>query len=58
VAERKIKTMEEMARTMLIEAQSSHRFWGELVYTIFYILNREKIRVMILKNPMNYGKVN
>ena len=40
VAERKNKTMLEMARTMLNDSQLNDKFWGEAVHTFVHILNR------------------
>jgi hypothetical protein len=53
VVERKNQTIQEMARTMLNEANLSERFWREEVNIVVYILNRGKIRVN--NNKIPYG---
>ncbi|XP_059075139.1 uncharacterized protein LOC131063533 [Cryptomeria japonica] len=44
VVERKNRTVKEMARTMLNEANLPDRYWKEAVHTAVYILNRVQIR--------------
>ncbi|XP_059073266.1 uncharacterized protein LOC131874064 [Cryptomeria japonica] len=44
VVERKNRTVKEMARTMLNEANLPDRYWKEAVHTTVYILNRVQIR--------------
>ena len=39
VSERKIRTVVERARTMLLEARLLERFWGDAVATAVYILH-------------------
>jgi len=51
VVERKNRTLEEMARTMLIESGLPKSFWSEAVDTASYILNRGLIRPKINKTP-------
>ena len=50
IAEKKNKTLVEMARTMLCESQLLKYFWVEAVNIVCYILNRALIRP-ILRNP-------
>ena len=45
VVERKNRTIQEAARTVLNEAKMSDSFWREAVYTAVYILNRGKLIV-------------
>ena len=58
VVERKNKTVQEDARTMLNEAKLSDSFLREVVYTSDYILNRGKLRVNKDKTPYKlwYGR--
>lgn len=49
VVERKNKTIKEMARTMLNEANLPNVYWKEAVHTKVYTLNRVQLRV---KNKM------
>ncbi|XP_021728393.1 uncharacterized protein LOC110695472 [Chenopodium quinoa] len=51
VVERKNRTLEEMARTMLIASGLPRNFWAEAVNTACYILNRVTIRSIINKTP-------
>ena len=51
VVERKNRTLEEMARTMLCEGNLPKYFWAEAVNTACYILNRVLIRPIIKKTP-------
>ncbi|XP_021731349.1 uncharacterized protein LOC110698260 [Chenopodium quinoa] len=51
VVERKNRTLEEMARTMLIASGLPRNFWAEAVNTACYILNRVTIRTIINKTP-------
>lgn len=41
VVERRNRTLEEMARTMLCENNLSKYFWAKAVNTICYIINRQ-----------------
>ena len=58
VVERKNRTVQEAARTMLNEAKLSYAFWKETIYTTIYILNRGQLRVNKDKNPYElwYGR--
>ena len=47
--ERKNRTLEEMARTMLCEGNLSKYFWTEAVNTACYILNCVLIRFILKK---------
>ena len=51
ILERKNRTMEEMARTMLCEGNLPKYFWVEVVNTTCYILNRVLIRTIFKKTP-------
>jgi len=56
VVERKNRTLEEMARTMLNEAKLPKYFWAEAVNTSCYILNRVLIRPLLKKTPYELWK--
>ena len=56
VAERKNRTLEEMAKTMLITSCLSMNFWAEAINTVCYILNRVLIRPITSKHLMNSSK--
>ena len=51
VAERKNRTVMEMARTMLNDSQLSDKFWGQAVHTSVHILNRGLLRNDSDKTP-------
>jgi transposase InsO family protein len=51
VAERKNRTVIEMARTMLNDSQLSDKFWGQAVHTSVHILNRGLLRNDTDKTP-------
>ena len=51
VVERKNRSLEDMARTMLIASGLPRNFWAEAVNTACYILNRVSIRAMTDKTP-------
>jgi transposase InsO family protein len=51
VVERKNRTLEEMARTMLCENSLPKYFWAEAVNTACYVLNRVLIRPILKKTP-------
>jgi transposase InsO family protein len=51
VAERKNRTIVEMARTMLHEKKMPTKFWGEAVNTAVYILNRCPTSALKNKTP-------
>ena len=51
VAERKNRTVMEMARTMLNDSQLSDKFWGQAVHTSVHILNRGLLRNDTDKTP-------
>ena len=57
VAERKNRTLEEMARTMLCENNLPKYFWAEAVNTVCYVVNRATIRPILKKTLMKFGKV-
>ena len=54
VVERNNRTLEDMARTMLIDSKLPERFWAQVVDTTCYILNRAMLRPMIKKLTMSY----
>ncbi|XP_070013122.1 uncharacterized protein [Nicotiana sylvestris] len=49
VVERKNRTLEEMARTMLIDSGITMNFWAEAFSTTYYLLNRCMMRSLINK---------
>ena len=51
IAERKNRTVQEAARTMLLEANLSETFWREAVSTALYVINRAQLRVNSNKTP-------
>jgi hypothetical protein len=51
VAERKNRTLIEMARTMLNEYKTSDRFWAEVVNTSCHATNRLYLHKLIKKTP-------
>ncbi|XP_070020896.1 uncharacterized protein [Nicotiana sylvestris] len=51
VVERKNRTLEEMARTMLIDSGIVKNFWAEAVNTACYLVNRCMIRSLLNKTP-------
>jgi hypothetical protein len=51
VSERKIRTVVERARTMLLEARLPERFWADAVATAVYILNRSPTKALTGKTP-------
>ena len=51
VVERKNRTLEDMARTMLCESNLPKYFWAEAINTACYILNRALIRPILKKTP-------
>lgn len=57
VAKRKNKTIIEMAKCMLHGKKMQYEFWGEVVNTAVYILNRYPTKVVKNKTPFEafYG---
>ena len=51
VVERKNRSLEEMARTMLCENNLPKYFWAEAINTSCYILNRVSIHSILKKTP-------
>jgi transposase InsO family protein len=51
VVERKNKTIQEVARTMLNEAKFPDKFWRDEIYTLVHILNRFQLRPNHDKTP-------
>ena len=56
VVERKNRTLQEMARTILHENNLPNYFWAEAVNTSCYILNRVLIRSSLDKTPYELWK--
>ncbi|RVW47390.1 Retrovirus-related Pol polyprotein from transposon RE1 [Vitis vinifera] len=56
VIERKNKTLQEMARTMLNENNLPKYFWAEAVNTSCYVLNRILLRPILKKTPYELWK--
>ena len=56
VVERKKHTLEEMARTMLIENELAKHYWAEAVNIANYVLNRCLIRLILKKTPYELFK--
>ncbi|KAK9180632.1 hypothetical protein WN944_023765 [Citrus x changshan-huyou] len=56
VVERKNKSIQEMARTMLNENNLPKYFWAEAVNTACYVLNRVLIRPQLNKTPYELWK--
>ncbi|XP_019256245.1 PREDICTED: uncharacterized protein LOC109234627 [Nicotiana attenuata] len=51
VVERKNRTLQDMARTMIVENHLPHHFWAEAVSTACHIINRCLIRPILEKTP-------
>ncbi|XP_021728379.1 uncharacterized protein LOC110695459 [Chenopodium quinoa] len=51
VVKRKNRSLEDMARTMLISSGVPRNFWAEAVNTACYILNRVSVRAITNKTP-------
>ena len=56
VVERKNRSIQEMARTLLNENGLPKYFWGEAVHTSCYVLNRVSIRPILKKTPYELWK--
>ena len=56
VVERKDKTVQEMARTMLNDSKLSDIFWGQAMHTNVHILNKWLIRSNSDKTPYELWK--
>ena len=56
VVERKNRTLQEMARTIIHENNLPNYFWAEAVNTSCYILNRVLIRSSLNKTPYELWK--
>ena len=56
VVERKNRTIQEMARTMLNKNNLPKYFWAEAVNTSCYVLNRILLRPILKNLPMSFGK--
>ncbi|XP_060182255.1 uncharacterized protein LOC132611916 [Lycium barbarum] len=51
VIERKNRTLQDMARTMILEHNLPHHFWAEAISTACHVLNRCLIRPILKKTP-------
>src|ERR1044071_5153459 len=56
VVERKNRTLEDMARTMLLSSNLSQGYWVEAVNTACYILKRAMLRPILEKTPYELFK--
>jgi len=56
VVERKNRSLEELARTMLNENSLPKYFWADVVNTACYVLNRVLIRPILKKTPYELFK--
>ena len=56
VVERKNRTLQEMARSMLFENSVPKHFWAEAVNTACYVQNRILIRPILNKTPYELWK--
>ena len=56
VVERKNRTLEKMARTMLCENNLPKYFWAEAINTACYVVNRISIRPILKKTPYELFK--
>jgi len=54
--ERKNRSLEEGARTLLNETRLPKYFWVDVVDTIYYTLNRVLIRFILKKTPCELYK--
>ena len=56
VVERKNRSLEELAKTLLNDTNLPKYFWAEAVNTAFYIMNRALIRPILKKTPYELYK--
>ena len=56
VVERKNRTLEDMARTMLFSSKLPHHYWAQAVDTACYIINRAMLRPLLEKTPYELMK--
>ena len=56
VVERKNRTLQEMARTMINESNVEKYFWAEAINTSCYIVNRVSFRKILNKTPYELWK--
>ena len=57
IVERKNRTLQKMARTMLNENNLPKYFWAEVVNTSCYVLNKVLLRPILMKTPyMSFRK--
>ena len=56
VVERKKRSLEELARTMLNESKLPKYFWADAVYTATYVLNRTLIKPILKKTTYELYK--
>ena len=51
MVERKNRTLEDMARTMLLASKLPQFYWAQAVDTACYIINRAMLRPILEKTP-------
>ena len=51
MVERKNRTLQEMARTMMIASKIANQFWAEAINTACYTINRCMTRPLLEKTP-------
>jgi len=56
LVERKNRTIQEMAQTMLMDSKLTDIFLTQAMHTIVHIQNREILRNNTDKTPTSYGK--
>ena len=56
VVERKTRTVQEMARIMLMDSKLTDIFWTQVVHTTIHIQNRAMVIKNIAKNPYEIWK--
>jgi len=56
VVERKNRSLEELARTLLNETELPKYFWADAISTTCYVLNRVLIRQILKKTPYELFK--
>ena len=56
VVEKKNRSLNEMARTMFYENNLPKYFWGEIINTTCYVINKVSIRSLLSKSPYELYK--
>ena len=54
--ERKNRSLQEMAKTLLIESKIFSQFWADIVFTACYIINRAFLRPILEKISYEFYK--